>query len=132
MVNKRVLVPERVRRVPRQFGWVDRRLLRDGYIERCDAQSLALYLLLVMVADARGLSFCADATLERWLSVSAGALAAARRDLVRAGLIAYQAPLYQVLCLDPPPPPRIPGVQSACSTLARLQQQWRDTRTGAR
>ena len=103
-MQKRLLVPSRVRRVPRQFSWIDQRLVRDHHIERCDARALALYLFLLTVADARGLSYYAEGTIGRLLSLSAPALAAARAALVRAGLIAYEAPLYQVLALDPPAP----------------------------
>jgi len=129
MAIKRVLVPERVRRVPRQFGWIDRRLLREGYLQGCDASALALYLFLVTVADAQGLSFYADATLERSLSILRGDLVQARGDLIRAGLIAYQAPLYQVLSLDPPPSSGMTGVKSLGTTLEHLQRQWQDKRT---
>jgi hypothetical protein len=52
---KRLLCPARVRKVPRQFSWVDHRLVRDRYIEHCDAYALALYLFLVTVADDQGL-----------------------------------------------------------------------------
>ena len=100
-MQKRLLVPSRVRRVPRQFSWIDQRLVRDHHIERCDTQALALYLFLLTVADAQGLSYYADASIGRLLSLSAPALGAAREALVNAGLIAYEAPLYQVLALDP-------------------------------
>lgn len=63
MPRKRVLRPERLRHVPAQFSWIDQRLVREGYLERCDAQALALYLLLVTVADAQGptaMPRCAD------------------------------------------------------------------------
>ena len=103
-MHKHLLVPSRVRQVPRQFSWIDQRLVRDHHIERCDAQALALYLFLLTVADAQGLSYYADASIGRVLSLSAPALAAAREALVHAGLIAYEAPLYQVLALDPPAP----------------------------
>jgi hypothetical protein len=66
---KRVISPERVRKIPAQFSWVDHRLVRDRYIERCDAQALALYLFLVTVADAQGLSYYSDASLARSLSM---------------------------------------------------------------
>ena len=104
-MQKRLLVPSRVRRVPRQFSWVDQRLVRDHHIERCDtaALALALYLLLVTVADARGLSYYADASIGRLLSLHPEPLAAAREALIHTGLIAYEAPLYQVLALDAPP-----------------------------
>lgn len=107
---KRLIVPERVQVVPAQFSWVDHRLVRDRHIERCDPQAAALYLFLVTVADARGLSYYAGGTLARRLSMSVERLAAARADLVRAGLVAYAAPLYQVLALDPPAP--APAVQA--------------------
>lgn len=102
MPIKRVLCPERVRKVPMQFSWVDHRLVRDRHIARCDAQALALYLFLVTVADALGLSYYSDASLGRSLSMERGRLSQARSDLIRAGLIAYQRPLYQVLALDSP------------------------------
>ena len=34
-MQKRLLVPSRVRRIPRQFSWIDQRLVRDHHIERC-------------------------------------------------------------------------------------------------
>ena len=112
-MQKRLLVPSRMRRVPRQFSWVDQRLVRDRYINRCDPEALALYLFLVTVADARGLSFYADASIGRMLSLSAQRLEQAREMLVGTGLIAYEAPLYQVLALEPatptPPSPATPS-----------------------
>ena len=62
-MHKHLLVPSRVRQVPRQFSWIDQRLVRDHHIERCDAQALALYLFLLTVADAQGLSYYADASI---------------------------------------------------------------------
>lgn len=105
MTIKRVLCPERVRQVPAQFSWVDHRLVRDHYLERCDAPAAALYLFLLTVADSQGLSYYSDAALARRLSLSAPRLSLARGDLIRIGLIAYQRPLYQVLALDVPRPP---------------------------
>jgi hypothetical protein len=99
---KRVLCPERVREIPPQFSWVDHRLVRDRHIERCDPPAGALYLFLVTVADAKGLSYYSDGALVRCLSMSLARLSQARADLVRVGLIAYQRPLYQVLALDSP------------------------------
>ena len=57
------------------------------------------------VADAQGLSYYSDAVLARRLSMAPAArLSQARADLLRARLIAYQRPLYQVLALDGPLP----------------------------
>ena len=103
-MQKRLLVPSRLRRIPAQFSWIDQRLVRDHHIEQADCTALALYLFLLTVADAQGLSYYADASVGRQLALSPEQVAAARAGLLRAGLIAYEAPLYQVLALDAPPP----------------------------
>ena len=69
-VLKRVLRPERVRQVPPQFSWVDHALVQCGLIDRCDARSAALYLFLVTVADAQGLSYYGQRTLAKRLGMS--------------------------------------------------------------
>lgn len=73
MPHKRVLRPERLRQVPPQFSWIDQRLVRDRHLEHCDVQALALYLVLVTVADAQGLSYYGEASLTRLLSKTTGA-----------------------------------------------------------
>ena len=120
MPRKRLLHPERLRHVPAQFSWIDQRLVREGYLERCPVPALALYLLLVTVADAQGLSYYGDATVCRLLSMNSEPLEHAREALIGAGLIAYERPLYQVLALDPPAPARTAGLKSAQAVLARL------------
>lgn len=100
--TKRILCPERLRRVPKAFSWVDHRLVRDGHISRCSHEALALYLFLVTVADADGLSYYSDPAAGRLLDMNGAALASARRELCRVGLIVYRDPLYQVLSLENP------------------------------
>jgi hypothetical protein len=71
--------------------------VREHYIEKADVCAWALYLFLVTVADACGLSYYSEASLCRRLQMDAGRLARARRDLIALDLIAYDPPLYQVL-----------------------------------
>lgn len=111
MTVKRVINGQRLRRTPAQFSWLDHRLVRDRHIERCDAHACALYLFLVTVADAQGLSYYADASITKRLSMSAARLEQARADLMRLGLIAFDSPLYQVLALDAPAAPAVSGEQ---------------------
>jgi hypothetical protein len=100
-IKKRVLCPERLRRVPAQFSWIDQQLVRQpSYLQRCDLGALALYLVLVTVADAEGLSYYSDSSLEKLLRMERGQLLEARRQLCEAGLIVYEQPLYQVLSLQ--------------------------------
>jgi hypothetical protein len=121
MPVKRVLRAERLRRVPTQFSWIDQRLVRDRHVERCGLDAIALYLVLVTVADAQGLSYYGEASLGRLLSMPAACLAAARAELIRLDLIAYERPLYQVLSLDAPTTPRRSGVHGVDEGLAQLR-----------
>jgi hypothetical protein len=100
---KRPISLAKLRRVPRQFSWVDQRLVRDHYIDQLSAPACALYLFLVTVADAQGLSYYADPSLCQCLSLTSTELHQARQVLIARGLVAYQRPLYQVLALDAAP-----------------------------
>ena len=95
--------PERQRAIPPHFSWIDHRLVRDGHLQRCRPSALALYLFLVTVADRQGLSYYQERTLGAMLHWNQDQLRAARAELVRNQLIAYEPPLYQVLSLDPTP-----------------------------
>ena len=99
-MEKHLLDPERLRKIPPQFSWIDQRLVREHHIERLSHAAAALYLFLVTVADASGLSFYSECSIGRLVSMTAERLEQARKELLRADLIAYQHPLYQVLSLD--------------------------------
>ena len=101
MKTKPILCPARLRHVPRQFSWIDQRLVRQRHIQGRSPEALALYLLLCTVADAQGVSYYSDAGAGALLTFSAAQLRAARAELVAAGLIAWRAPFYQVLSLEP-------------------------------
>ena len=96
---KQLLRPERLRQVPEQFSWVDQALVQQHFIDRCEARSAALYLFLVTVCDAQGLSYYGASTLARRLRLSDEQFAAARQQLIDLDLLAYRSPLYQVLAL---------------------------------
>ena len=85
--------------MPKQFSWVDQRLVRERYIDQLSHEACALYLFLVTVADAQGLSYYAERTLCQRLSMSEAQLTQARQALITHHLLAYQRPLYQVLAL---------------------------------
>ena len=101
MRGREPIVPQRRRRIPPQFSWVDHRLVREGHVQGRSAAALALYLFLVTVADAEGLSWYSDTALCRHLSWNGAELQSARTELLQAELIAYRQPLYQVLDLSP-------------------------------
>jgi hypothetical protein len=83
---------------------VDHRLVREGKISACSHPAAALYLFLITVADARGLSYYSDASLQKRLCMDPDTLCRARNQLIGNDLVAFKAPIYQVLPLDPPAP----------------------------
>ena len=99
-MEKHLLDPERLRKIPPQFSWIDQRLVREHHIERLSHAAAAIYLFLLTVADAKGLSFYSERSIGRHLAMAADRLDYARKELLHADLIAYQNPLYQVLSLD--------------------------------
>ena len=126
MINKHLLRPQRLRHIPPSFSWVDHRLVRHEYLARADHHAWTLYLFLVTVADAQGLSFYSDAAVCQRLTLDQMTLSAARRQLVEADLVAYRKPLYQVLSLPEDPKsspasaaPRTGQVQSVAAILRR-------------
>ena len=121
-MKKRVLCPERLRKVPPQFSWIDHRLVRENYFIRCDHSSWALDLFLVSVADVDGVSYSSDASLRRRLKMDPLQLSTCRQQLLQAGLIAYEKPLCQVLSLAALEPTRSGPVS--------VGEIWRQARGG--
>jgi hypothetical protein len=89
--------------VPKQFSWVDQRLVRERYIDQLSHQACALSLFLLTVADAQGLSSYAEPSLCQRLSMTSPELHQARQALITRDLVAYQRPLSQGLALDAAP-----------------------------
>jgi hypothetical protein len=118
MIDKHPIRPERLRQIPSGFSWVDHRLIREYRLAGCAHGAWALYLFLVTVADAQGLSYYSEAALGRHLQMDLVSLAALRVQLVQADLIAYRKPLYQVLAL-----PEVASLAPAAAAPSRGQVQ---------
>jgi hypothetical protein len=120
-MHKRPISFAKLRKVPRQFSWVDQRLVRARYIDQLSHEACTLYLFLVTVADAQGLSYYSERALCHRLSLAPLALHTARQALIQLGLVAYDTPLYQVLALDEQPlgsVPRSPRMRPADKPVA--------------
>jgi hypothetical protein len=99
MIHKQILVPDRVRRPPREgWSWIDRRFLREQ-APRLSHEAIVLYFFLAAVSDKDGLSFYGDASIALRLRMSEAVVVGARDELVAADLLAYRMPLAQVLSL---------------------------------
>jgi len=60
MIQKQLLVPDRVRRPPREgWSWIDRRFLKQ-HASRLSHEAILLYFFLAAVSDRNGLSFYSD------------------------------------------------------------------------
>jgi hypothetical protein len=103
-VEKRLIVSSRRRALPQHgFSWIDRRLVRDGFIAGLTGPEALLYFFLVAVADQDGLSFYGTRKIAALLKLTEQGVEAARRGLERKDLVVYRAPLYQVLSLPDAP-----------------------------
>lgn len=91
-----------MRRIPSSFSWIDRRFVREEWIDRLGRDEILLYLFLVTVADRWGLSYYSDQRIAFTLKIPIDDLKRAREGLLLRELIAYEAPLYQVLSLEAP------------------------------
>jgi hypothetical protein len=98
-IPKSPIVRDRIRRIAPGFGWVDHRLVREHYVERCSHGALALYLFLVAVADGEGVSWWSERSLASRLGMEADRLRQARAELEAADLVAYATPVWQLLQL---------------------------------
>jgi len=94
--------PSRIRKMPRQFGPLDRNLVYQDHIGRLSLAEIALYVFLVCVADPRGVSYYSDRRIVEKLELDAQALREAREGLIGKGFILYEPPLYQLLDLPAP------------------------------
>ena len=98
MMNKKILRPDRLRQVPAQFSWVDQRLVRENFLRYADPAAWSLYLVLVTVADAQGLSYYSEATLSRLLRMDPLQLARCRKRAY-TGCVTSDLPQYVTRCL---------------------------------
>lgn len=98
-IAKAPFVRDRIRRIAGGFGWVDHRVVRDHYVERCSHGALALYLFLVVVSDGEGISWWSERSLSKRLGMEVDRLRQARAELEAADLVAFEAPVWQVLQL---------------------------------
>ncbi|MGV2340218.1 MAG UNVERIFIED_CONTAM: hypothetical protein LVR18_41590 [Planctomycetaceae bacterium] len=79
-IQKRLLLPNRVRHPPEDgFSWVDRRFLQD-YAPRLSRDAVLLYFFFTAVSDQHGLSFYGDSTIAVRLKLPELAVAAAARN----------------------------------------------------
>jgi hypothetical protein len=103
MIKKKVLNPNRVRRIERGFSFIPHRFLTDGFLASLSQQELLLYFFLVLVSDRHGLSYYSYDAICSLLQLSVDDYLRARDALIEKDLIAFDGTLFQVLDLPAKP-----------------------------
>ena len=97
MIEKKLLNPERVRRISGGFCFIPHRFLGDGFLASLGRGELLLYLFLVIASDRLGLSFYGYDSICTLLEMSLDEYVAARNGLMEKDLIAFDGTVFQVL-----------------------------------
>jgi hypothetical protein len=101
-MKKELIRPDRKRKIPPRFSWIDHRLVQHQYFKKTSPGAMKLYLFLLTVGDVDGLSFYGLRSLADALSMDESEIRKFRKELNEAGLTAYSKPFYQVLDLSIP------------------------------
>jgi hypothetical protein len=103
MIRKKIINPERVRRINGSFSFIPHRFLTDGFLTSLTQQEILLYLFLILVSDRHGLSYYAYDSICSYLQLAIDDYIEARDGLVKKDLIACNGTLFQVLDLPAKP-----------------------------
>ena len=103
MIRKKILNPNRVRRIDGGFSFIPHRFLADGFLAFLDQKEFLLYLFLILVSDRNGLSFYSYDAICSLLQLNLDQYIEARNGLLKKDLIAFDGTLFQVLDLPKKP-----------------------------
>lgn len=98
-IEKRPIVPDRIRQVQGSFAFIEHKFLRQGFWTALDHRELLLYIFLIMVADRQGLSYYSYDKICNLLRITVDQYITARDGLIKKNLIAFDGTLFQVLSL---------------------------------
>ncbi len=103
MISKKILNPDRIRRIDGGFSFIPHRFLTDGFLKALSQPQLILYIFLVLAADRYGLSFYSYNRICSLLHMTVEQYIEARDGLLEKDLIAFDGTLFQVLSLPASP-----------------------------
>lgn len=103
MIEKKILQPNRLRRIDGGFSFIPHRFLTDGFLSSLSQKEILLYFFLILASDRWGLSFYSYDAICSFLQISLDQYIEARDSLIRKDLIAFDGTLFQVLDLPKQP-----------------------------
>ena len=103
MIKKKLLQPNRVRRIDGGFSFIPHRFLTDGFLSSLSQKEILLYFFLILASDRWGLSFYSYDAICSFLQITLDQYIEARDSLIRKDLIAFDGTLFQVLDLPKQP-----------------------------
>ena len=103
MIKKKILNPDRIRRINGGFSFIPHRFLGDGFLASLQQKEILLYLFLVIVCDRHGLSFYSYDAICTLLQMRLEQYITARNGLIDKDLIAFDGTVFQVLDLPVKP-----------------------------
>lgn len=125
MIKKKILNPERVRRITGGFSFIPHRFISDGFLASLQQKELLLYLFLVIVSDRNGLSFYNYDAICTLLQLDLEQYIDARNSLIDKDLIAFDGTIFQVLDL-----PAKPALSDEKSPMTRQPAKDQNALTG--
>jgi hypothetical protein len=123
MIKKRILNPDRIRKINRGFSFIPHRFLTDGFLAALDQAEALLYLFLVLAADRNGLSFYSYDCICNLLKLPLEQYIQAKDGLMEKDLIAFDGTIFQVLELPSSPPQAKDHKAATLSRIASLTRQ---------
>ncbi|MDM8517933.1 hypothetical protein QUF76_17185 [Desulfobacterales bacterium HSG16] len=99
MIQKKILVPERVRKIKGSFAFIEHRFLHGGFFSSLTQDERSLYLFLVLASDHSGLSYYSFDRICKLNVMSDRSYINARNSLIDKDLIAFDGYFFQVLSL---------------------------------
>lgn len=102
-IQKKILNPDRIRRINGGFSFIPHRFLCDGFLATLQQKEILLYLFLVLASDRHGLSFYSYDSICTLLQMDLDQYIIARNGLIEKDLIAFDGTVFQVLDLPASP-----------------------------
>lgn len=115
MIKKKILSPDRIRRIHGGFSFIPHRFLADGFLAALHQMEILLYLFLVLASDRHGLSFYSYDSICTLLQMELDQYISARNGLIEKDLIAFDGTVFQVLELP-----------ASCASASQHKEQKRE------